>query len=124
MIAIIGALTFFMATIVYILLILGFPLGEFAMGGKYKVMPKQMKVLCAISVLVQLFAIIIILQTANIIPLFFSMKVTKGICFFFAIYLSVNAFMNAFSKSEKEKFITAPISIITAICFWITAITA
>lgn len=124
MTAIIGALTFFMATIVYILLILGFPLGEFAMGGKYKIIPKQMKVLCAVSVLVQLFAIIIILQTANVIPLFLSMKVTKGICFFFAIYLSLNSFMNAFSKSKKEKFITAPISIITAICFWITAITA
>lgn len=123
MIAIIGAITFFIAMILYVLLVLGFPLGEFAMGGKYKVMPKQMRIACAVSVLVQIFAIIILLQTANLLPLFFTWKVTKGICFFFAAYLSLNAVMNAFSNSKKEKYIVTPISIVTAICFWITAIT-
>lgn len=124
MISILGALVFGIATIIYILLALGFPLGEFALGGKYKVMPIQFRIVCAISVLIQLFAIVIILQTGGIIPLLFSLKATKMICFFFAAYLSLNSIMNALSNSEKEKFIVTPLSVIAAVCFWITAFNA
>lgn len=56
----IGSLTFLAAVILYILLALGLPYGDFAMGGKYKIMPKQMRVACAISVIIQLLAIIFI----------------------------------------------------------------
>ncbi|MBU5677759.1 hypothetical protein KQI88_15170 [Alkaliphilus sp. MSJ-5] len=124
MISILGALVFGIATIIYVLLALGFPLGEFALGGKYKVMPIQFRIVCAISVLVQLFAIVIILQAGGIISLLFSLKATKMICFFFAAYLSLNSIMNALSNSKKEKFIVTPLSIIAAVCFWITAFNA
>lgn len=121
MIATLGAVIFGIATIIYMLLALGLPLGEFAMGGKYKVMPPQMRIACAGSVLVQLFAIVIILQTGGMIPLIFSIKVTKGICFFFAAYLSINSIMNVLSNSKKEKYFVTPLSVLAAICFWITA---
>lgn len=124
MIAILGAVVFSMATVMYILLAFGLPLGEFAMGGKYKVMPKNLRIACAVSVVVQLFAIMIILQTGGIIPMMFSYKVTRFICFFFAFYLSVNCVMNALSKSRKEKLFVTPLSVIAAVCFWITAINA
>jgi hypothetical protein len=46
MISIVGALTFGLATIMYILLALGLPFGEFAMGGKYKKMPPKLRIAC------------------------------------------------------------------------------
>ena len=124
MIAIIGAITFGIAAILYILIALGLPLGEFAMGGKYKIVPPKLRIMIAVSVLIQLFAIMIILQTGGIIPNLFSIKVNRIICYFFAVYLSLNSFLNAFSKSKKERYTATPLSVITAICFWITAMNA
>ena len=122
--ALIGSMSFLFVAILYALLALGFPYGEFAMGGKYIVMPKRMRVACGFSVFIQLFAIIILLQTAHIIPPLFSISLTKGICFFFAAYLTLNTIMNLFSNSRKEKRIMAPLAFLTAICFWITATVA
>ncbi len=124
MISIIGAITFGLAALLYILIALGLPLGEFAFGGKYKIVPPKQRVACAFSVLIQLFAIMIILQTGEVLPNLFSMKVTRSICYFFAIYLSLNSILNAFSRSKKERYTATPLSVITAICFWITALNA
>ena len=123
-IALIGSMAFIFVAILYALLALGFPYGEFAMGGKYIVMPKRMRIVCGFSVCVQLFAIIILLQTASIIPSLFSIGLTKAICFFFAAYLTLNTFMNLLSNSRKEKWVMTPLALLTAICFWITAIAA
>jgi hypothetical protein len=124
MIAILGAITFGVAMVMYILLVLGLPLGEFALGGKYKVLPLKYRIVCAVSVFVQLFAILIILQTGGVLPLLFSRNITKGICFFFAVYLSLNVMMNFLSKSKREKWIVGPVSLITAVCLWLTAFIA
>jgi hypothetical protein len=122
--AVIGSVAFFFASILYILLALGLPYGEFAMGGKYRIIPTSMRYMCAFSVLIQWFAILILLQTAGLIPFMFSSGITKGLCYFFAVYLSINSVMNALSKSKKEKYIITPLSVITAICFWVTAVLA
>ncbi|MDF2540453.1 MAG: hypothetical protein K0S47_171 [Herbinix sp.] len=124
MISMLGASIFGIATIIYILLALGFPLGEYAMGGKYKVMPGKFRIACGISVIIQLFAIIIILQTGGILPTWFSLNTTRMICYFFAIYLSLNSILNVLSSSKKEKYVVTPLSVLSAICFWITAIKA
>ena len=123
-IALIGSMAFIFVAILYALLALGFPYGEFAMGGKYIIMPKRMRIVCGFSVCVQLFAILILLQTANIIPPLFSISLTKGTCFFFAAYLTLNMIMNLLSNSRKEKWVMTPLALLTAICFWITAIAA
>lgn len=111
MVAILGTVTFSVAVIIYILLIMGFPLGEFALGGKFKIVPAKYRVVCGVSVLIQLFAIMILLQTGNMVPLIFSEKTTKGMCFFFAGYLSLNVIMKFLSNSKKEKWIVGPISV-------------
>jgi hypothetical protein len=120
--AIIGSAVFFAVAILYMLLALGFPYGDLAMGGKYKVMPKQMRAACAVSALVQLAAILFLLQAGNIISVDFLKNIAKGACYFFACYLLVNTIMNAMSKNKKEKLVMTPLSFVTAICFLITAI--
>ena len=104
-----------------ILVACGLPLGEFTMGGQHRILPKKLRVVAVISVAIQIFAMIIILQAGSFIPLWFSFKITKYICFFFATYLSLNTIMNMLSKSRKEKYLMTPISLIAGICFWITA---
>lgn len=121
MFSILGAVLFGVIVIMTVLVACGLPLGEFTMGGQHKILPKKFRVIAVISVAIQIFAMIIILQTGGFISLWFSFKVTKYICFFFAAYLSLNTIMNMISKSRKEKYIMTPLSLITGICFWMTA---
>lgn len=121
MFSILGAVIFGIIATMTVLVACGLPLGEYTMGGQHKVLPKNLRVAAVISVAIQIFAMIIILQAGGFIPLWFSFKVTKYICFFFAAYLSLNTIMNMISKSRKERFVMTPLSLIAGICFWITA---
>lgn len=121
MFSILGAVIFGVIATMTVLVACGLPFGEFTMGGQHKILPKNLRVAAVISVAIQIFAMIIILQAGGFIPLWFSFKVTKYICFFFAAYLSLNTIMNMISKSRKERFVMTPLSLIVGICFWITA---
>ena len=121
MFSILGAILFGVIATMTVLVACSLPLGEFTMGGQHKILPKKFRVMAAILVAIQIFAMIIILQAGGFVPLWLSFKVTKYICFFFAAYLSLNTIMNMLSKSRKEKYVMAPLSLIAGICFWITA---
>ena len=122
MFSILGAVLFGAIAIMTVLVACGLPLGEFTMGGQHKILPENFRVMAVISMAIQIFAMIIILQAGGFISLWLSFKVTKYICFFFAAYLSLNTIMNMISKSRKEKYIMTPLSLIAGICFWITAL--
>lgn len=122
MIAIMGAGLFSIVIILSVLLICGLPLGELTMGGQYKVFSKKLRIVLVAQLFMQIFFVIIILQMGGFIPLWFSENVTKIICIVMAVYLSLNVVMNFISKSKKEKYIMTPLSVMTAICFWITAL--
>jgi len=121
MFSILGAVLFGIIATMTVLVACGLPLGEFTMGGQHKILPKKFRVMAVISVAIQIFAMIIILQAGGFIPLWLSFGATKYICFFFATYLSLNTIMNMISKSRKERYVMTPLSLIATICFWITA---
>ena len=122
MFAIIGAILFTIIAIMTLLVACGLPLGEFTMGGQYKILPKKYRIMAIISLFIQVFAIIIILQAGQYVSLWFSHNITKFICFFFAAYLTVNTIMNIFSKSNKEKYVMTPLLLVVAFCLWFSAI--
>ena len=122
MIAIIGAGAFSVVIVLSILIIFGLPLGEFTMGGQYKVFPKKLRMVLVSQLILQIFFVIVILQMDRYIPLWFSAGVTRIIGIVMAVYLSLNTIMNFISKSKKEKYVMTPLSFVAAICFWITAL--
>ena len=122
MTAIIGAIVLSVMIILSVLLICGLPLGELTMGGQYKVFPKKFKIILAIQLVLQIFFVAIILQTENFLPLWFSHDTTKVICIVMAVFLTLNTVMNFISKSKKEKYIMTPLSTVSAVCFWLTAL--
>ena len=121
MFSISGVVLFGIIATMTVLVACGLPLGEFTMGGQHKILPKKFRVMAVISVVIQIFAMIIILQAGGFISLWLPFTVTKYICLFFAAYLTLNTIMNMISKSKKEKYVMTPISLIAGICFWITA---
>ena len=118
----IGAVLLIVVIILSILLICGLPLGELTMGGRYKVWPGKMRGLAVSQLLVQVFALYILLSAGKICPIFISNKATKVACICFAVFFFGNTVMNFFSPSKKEKCIMTPMSLVEAICFTITAI--
>lgn len=113
----IGVFLLAIVIILSILLICGLPIGELTMGGRYKVLPKELRVVAVGQLLVQLFAAYVLLSTRDIIPLLFTRKITQIICFVFSVFFMVNTFMNFISGSKKEKYMMTPMSAIEAICF-------
>jgi len=124
MVSIIGAILFAGIAVMTLLAACGLPIGEFTMGGKHKVLPKQFRIMAAVSFAIQLFAAVIVLQADGHVSLWFSMTATKYICLFFAAYLSLNTVMNLSSKSKKERYVMTPLSLIAAICFWVSGLGA
>ena len=121
MTAITGACLFGIVAVITALAALGAPVGEFTMGGRHKVLPGKLRVFALVSLVIQAFAIIIILQAGGFMPLWFSIGATKVICIIYASYLVLNTVMNALSKSRKEKFFMTPLSAAACVCFWLTA---
>lgn len=118
--SLIGACAFSVVIILSFLIILGLPLGELTMGGQYKVFPKKLRIVLVSQLLLQVFFVIVILQAGGYLPLWFSHKTTRIILIVMAVYLSLNVLMNLASKSRKERLIMTPLSLIAAVCFWIT----
>ncbi len=121
--SLLAAIIFSGIAVMTLLVACGLPLGEFTMGGRYKVLPPKFKVMACISLAIQAFAVIVVLQAGGHISLWFSYGITKGICVFFAAYLSLNTIMNALSKSRKERYAMTPLALTAAICYWITVFT-
>ena len=120
--AVIGAILLFVAAVFEVLLIAGLPLGEFTMGGRYKILPPMMRVAGAFSLLTQVFAALILLQAAGIMIMWFSVNVTRIICYVFGGFFAFNTIMNFFSLSKKEKYTMTPLALIEGVIFILTAI--
>ena len=119
--SIIGAVLLLAVAVMEILLIFGLPLGEFTMGGRYKVLPPMYRVFAATSVILQLFGAAMILQGGGLMNMWFAGKVIKIICFVFAGFFAVNTVMNIISPSKKEKYVMTPLAAVEACCFAVTA---
>lgn len=118
MFAIIGSIPLFVLIVLSVFLICGAPLGELTMGGQYKVFPQKLRIVLFLQVLLQILFVCVLWQLGGFLPLCVSPKAAKITGIVMAVYLSLNCFMNAFSKSKKERFIMTPLSLIVAISFW------
>lgn len=121
--SVIGAALLFIAAVLEVLLVAGLPLGEFTMGGRYKVLPPMMRGAAVFSLLTQVFAGLILLQAAGFMGMWFTFGVTRIICYVFGGFFVINTVMNFFSPSKKEKVVMTPLAAVEAVCFLVTAIT-
>lgn len=99
--SIIGAIIFSLMAVLTLLVTLGFPLGEFTMGGKYKVLPVHMRFMTGSAFIFQIIAAISVLYVGEVISLNIPFSLARGVCIFFAFYLLLNTGMNLMSFSKK-----------------------
>ena len=65
MFAWIGAILFTAIASMTLLVAIGLPLGEFTMGGKHKILPRNYRIMAIASFFVQLLAIVVVLQAGG-----------------------------------------------------------
>ena len=122
MMALLGTVLLLIVAVMEILLIAGLPLGEFTMGGRYKVLPPALRIAAASSILLQIFGVLMLLQGGGYMNMWFGESPTRIICYVFGGFFAVNTIMNLISPSKKEKFIMTPLAALEAVCFFVTAI--
>ena len=107
-----------------ILLLFGAPLGEFTMGGQDRKLAKSKRKLVLISILIQIFAILILAQLGDIYLVGFSHNVARISAYILGGYMCLNTAMNFLSRSKKERLVMTPLAAVTAICILVTVINA
>ena len=107
--SIIVAILFLAIAVFQILLSLGYPLGEFAMGGYYKVLPKKLRIASVANALVLLCMGFVFLQHTNII-VGLDFLPTHILVWVITIFLGLNTIANLISRSKKERLVMTPLS--------------
>ncbi|MDQ0208402.1 hypothetical protein [Alkalicoccobacillus murimartini] len=90
-------------------LALGFPLGEFAMGGFHKTLPKKLRLISLFNAAMLLFIGLVFLVHTNVISSF-SFIPTTLLVWFFTVFLGLNTLANLVSRSKKERLVMTPLS--------------
>jgi hypothetical protein len=104
-----------------VLLSFGFPLGEFAMGGYYKVLPKTLRIVSALNALILIFMGFVFLQHTNVINGLDFLS-TNILVWVITMFLGVNTIANLISRSKKERLFMTPLSGFTFILCLIIAL--
>ncbi|MFD2627488.1 hypothetical protein [Oceanobacillus kapialis] len=92
-----------------VLLSLGLPLGEFALGGYYKVLPKKLRVVSFINAVILLGMCLVFLKHADTVNGFNFLPVPI-LTWIITIFLGLNTIVNLASRSKKERYVMAPIA--------------
>lgn len=115
--AILGALAVFQAA-----LIAGAPLGHLAWGGQHKVLPPNLRIGSAVSiVLYALFAYIALARAGLSAPLI-SGTFTDVAAWVLTAYFAVGVVMNGISRSRPERFTMTPVALVLAALYLVLSL--
>ncbi|WML39523.1 hypothetical protein RCG19_20450 [Neobacillus sp. OS1-2] len=107
--SIIVAILFVSIAVFQLLLSLGYPLGEFAMGGYYKVLPKKLRIASVVNALILFFMGFVFLKHTNVL-IGLDFLSTNILVWISTIFLGLNTVANLLSRSKKERFVMTPLS--------------
>ena len=122
----IAAIVFSILTAMVVLfqlaLALGFPWGEYAMGGKFKgKFPLPMRIAAVFQMLILIFQVIIVISKARLSFDYFYDFSSYGIWFVVGLCI-LATIINFLTKSVLEKRIWAPVSVLLLFSSFIVAI--
>ncbi|MFC1893218.1 hypothetical protein ACFLYR_04170 [Chloroflexota bacterium] len=122
--AVVATIGFFGLMCFQILLALGFPFGEAAWGGKYRILPPVFRTASLFSAAIFVFVSIIVLDKAGIFSVFNSPTVVTYGVWILTAFLGLNTFSNFISRSKLEKRIMTPISFTLGLLCLLVALTS
>lgn len=118
----VGLLILLGLAVFQLLLALGKPYGNFAWGGQHRMLPRRLRVASTCSILLYVVFGIFLSSKAglvNIIPDTIFLTTTMWV---FTGYFILGIFMNAISRSKKERMLMTPVAALLAIIFLLAAL--
>ena len=101
-----------------LLLIAGAPLGHFAWGGQHKTLPRNLRIGSIFSIFIYTFIAVCILSKSTIWQIIPVGSFLDIICWIIFAYLVLGIFLNAVSRSKKERYTMTPIAASLALCLY------
>ena len=120
--AIVGSIFFLPSIALNIALALGAPLGMYAMNGRHKVVPQEVRRAFVLPIIMQFIALFTILSAGRVLPEIIPFGITRILVFFYAVYLTFYTATVLFSLSAQERHVMGFFAIASTICFWIVAV--
>jgi len=118
--AIIACLVLTVLAVFQVALIFGAPIGRYAWGGAHTVLPTNLRIGSAISVVLYAIFALIILGKAGFVVGLSSSVVTSGI-WALVIYFVLGTALNSISRSRSERNVMTPVALLLAISCTIVA---
>lgn len=113
--AIVSCIILLGLTVFQLALIFGAPIGKYAWGGSHKVLPTNLRIGSAISIILYGIFAAIILSKAELITLFDNKEIVSVGIWVLAVYFAVGVLMNGISRSKPERNLMTPIALLLAI---------
>ena len=92
----------------------GAPLGEFAWGGKAKVLPTGLRIGSIVSVLLYVIIAIILLERAGVTHIVGNAALIQVAAWVVFAYFALGIVMNAISRSKRERYTMTPVVLVLA----------
>lgn len=99
----------------------GAPLGRFAWGGQYDVLPRSLRTGSLVSIVIYALIALLQLDKADVIDVVPDLFSDVATWFFFA-YFVMGIVLNAISRSKPERFTMTPVVTVLAILALIVAL--
>ncbi len=103
-------------------LITGQPLGRFAWGGQHDVLPKNLRIGSAVSILLYAVFGYVALGKAGLADPLGGVPFTSVAMWVLTAYFALGVVMNAISRSKPERLVMAPVAFVLAALFLVVAI--
>lgn len=112
--SIIIAISFFLNALLHLLLILGLPFGEYVLGGKNIVLPFKVRIFSVLFLFIWTIVGISYLNYGQLIYIPVFKQFDRNLIILITAFLFFAIFSNGFlTKSEKERKIMTPFSLVT-----------
>lgn len=120
--AIITCLVLASLTVFQIALIAGAPIGKYAWGGQHTVLPRNLKIGSAVSILLYVSFAIIILSKAGLIAILNNQSFLNVAIWVLASYFWLGIIMNGISRSKPERNLMTPVALTLALLTTVIAL--
>jgi hypothetical protein len=102
-------------------LAVGRPWGRLAWGGQHEVLPRQLRISSAVSILVYVFFAVVALSGAGLVELL-PEGFASAAAWVIAAYTGLGVVLNGLSRSKPERAVMTPVSLVLAVCFLVIAL--
>ncbi|WP_195600173.1 hypothetical protein [Longibaculum muris] len=116
--SLIGAFLLVYVAVITFMNILGYPLSKFMLDYQYPFL--SIKKNCLFAFIIQLCAMLTLLQAGHIIGFILPIFLIQVLCIFLSIFLSIVTLFYWYSHDQEKRFVMAPLLSLITLCFYLT----